>query len=65
RVLIANAVRGASDDLTGLMENVIIGRLVPAGSGFAGSPKKAMVDSLSNKELSADFDTSKVEVGVK
>lgn len=47
RVLIANAVRGAEDDLTGLMENVIIGRLVPAGSGFAGSPKKEMVDSLS------------------
>ncbi len=44
RVLIANAVRGASDDLSGLMENVIIGRLVPAGSGFAGSPKKKMID---------------------
>ena len=47
RVLIANAVRGASDDLSGLMENVIIGRLVPAGSGFKGSPKKDMVDALS------------------
>jgi DNA-directed RNA polymerase subunit beta' len=46
RVLIANSVRGASDDLTGLMENVIIGRLVPAGSGFQGSPKKEMVDVL-------------------
>ncbi|MCX6716111.1 MAG: DNA-directed RNA polymerase subunit beta' [Candidatus Taylorbacteria bacterium] len=44
RVLIANAVRGASDDLSGLMENVIIGRLVPAGSGFPGSPKKKMLD---------------------
>ena len=44
RVLIANAVRGASDDLSGLMENVIIGRLVPAGSGFPGSPKKKMID---------------------
>ena len=47
RVLIANAVRGADDDLTGLMENVIIGRLVPAGTGFEGSPKKAMVDAMS------------------
>ncbi|MGC9605145.1 MAG: DNA-directed RNA polymerase subunit beta' [Minisyncoccia bacterium] len=44
RVLIASAVRGAEDDLSGLMENVIIGRLVPAGSGFEGSPKKAMID---------------------
>jgi len=46
RVLIANSVRGASDDLTGLMENVIIGRLVPAGSGFEGSPKKQMIDAV-------------------
>jgi hypothetical protein len=46
RVLISNSVRGASDDLTGLMENVIIGRLVPAGSGFPGSKKKEMVDAL-------------------
>jgi DNA-directed RNA polymerase subunit beta' len=51
RVLIANAVRGAGDDLTGLMENVIIGRLVPAGSGFAGSPKKAMIDAIHPKEI--------------
>ncbi len=50
RVLISNAVRGAEDDLTGLMENVIIGRLVPAGSGFPGSPKKAMVDAIAPKE---------------
>ncbi len=46
RVLISNSVRGATDDLTGLMENVIIGRLVPAGSGFPGSKKKEMVDAL-------------------
>jgi DNA-directed RNA polymerase subunit beta' len=49
RVLIGNAVRGAEDDLAGLMENVIIGRLVPAGTGFEGSPKKAMIDSMSPK----------------
>lgn len=49
RVLISNAVRGAEDDLTGLMENVIIGRLVPAGTGFEGSPKKEMVDAVAPK----------------
>ncbi len=43
RVLISNAVRGASDDLSGLMENVIIGRLVPAGTGFVGSAKQQML----------------------
>lgn len=51
RVLIANAVRGAEDDLSGLMENVIIGRLVPAGTGFEGSPKKEMVDAVAPKEV--------------
>jgi len=54
RVLIANAVRGADDDLTGLMENVIIGRLVPAGTGFEGSPKKEMVDALHPKDEGMD-----------
>ncbi len=39
RVLINAAVRGSDDKLTGLMENVIIGRLIPAGTGFVGSNK--------------------------
>jgi DNA-directed RNA polymerase subunit beta' len=34
RVLIENAVKGGIDYLRGLKENVIIGRLIPAGSGF-------------------------------
>ena len=51
RVLIANSVRGAEDDLSGLMENVIIGRLVPAGSGFVGSPKKDLIDSIAPKDV--------------
>jgi DNA-directed RNA polymerase subunit beta' len=53
RVLISNAVRGAEDDLTGLMENVIIGRLVPAGSGFSGSPKKAMIAAMGEPVVEA------------
>ena len=35
RVLTEAAVRGARDDLRGLKENVIVGRLIPAGTGFA------------------------------
>lgn len=46
RVLINAAVKGSTDDLSGLMENVIIGRLIPAGSGFAGSEKYREVQSL-------------------
>ena len=34
RVLIANAVKKGVDDLRGLKENVIIGRRIPAGTGF-------------------------------
>jgi DNA-directed RNA polymerase subunit beta' len=34
RVLINNAVRGGVDSLRGLKENVIIGGLIPAGTGF-------------------------------
>ena len=34
RVLITNAIRGGVDSLRGLKENVIIGRLIPAGTGF-------------------------------
>ncbi|MDP3726581.1 MAG: DNA-directed RNA polymerase subunit beta', partial [bacterium] len=34
RILIRAAVKGARDSLRGLKENVIIGRLIPAGTGF-------------------------------
>ncbi|MDW8104813.1 MAG: hypothetical protein RMK92_07335, partial [Armatimonadota bacterium] len=34
-VLTEAAVRGKKDDLVGLKENVIIGRLIPAGTGYA------------------------------
>jgi len=35
RVLTDAAVRGAKDGLRGLKENVIIGKLIPVGTGFA------------------------------
>jgi len=35
RVLTEAAVRGSRDDLRGLKENVIVGRLIPAGTGYA------------------------------
>ncbi|MEI6580954.1 MAG: DNA-directed RNA polymerase subunit beta' [bacterium] len=38
RVLIENAVKGGVDSLRGLKENVIIGRLIPAGTGFKNKP---------------------------
>ncbi|MEX2010403.1 MAG: DNA-directed RNA polymerase subunit beta' [Parcubacteria group bacterium] len=43
RVLIQAAIRGATDELLGLKENVIIGRLIPAGTGFAGGYKEKLI----------------------
>ncbi|MCX6741335.1 MAG: DNA-directed RNA polymerase subunit beta', partial [Candidatus Parcubacteria bacterium] len=40
RVLINAAVTGRPDYLAGLKENVIIGRLIPAGTGLEGKEKK-------------------------
>ena len=39
RKLSEAAVRGAEDRLEGLKENVIVGRIIPAGTGFKGSKK--------------------------
>jgi len=49
RMLIQNALRGTMDELKGLKENVIIGRLIPAGTGFAGSEKHAFITELQKK----------------
>jgi DNA-directed RNA polymerase subunit beta' len=35
RVLTEAAIMGKKDDLRGLKENVIVGRLIPAGTGLA------------------------------
>lgn len=46
RVLINAAVTGRADKLRGLKENVIIGRLIPAGTGFIErQPARAEADS--------------------
>ncbi len=52
RKLSEAAVRGAVDKLEGLKENVIVGRVIPAGSGFEGSAKYDAVHKL-QEELSA------------
>jgi hypothetical protein len=32
--------------LAGLKENVIIGNLIPAGTGFQGSPKQQLIENV-------------------
>jgi DNA-directed RNA polymerase subunit beta' len=51
RVLINNAVRGGVDNLRGLKENVIIGGLIPAGTGFGYKrPRKVAEKTNENTE---------------
>lgn len=49
RMLIQNALRGTVDELRGLKENVILGRLIPAGTGFEGSEKNKLMKDLQSK----------------
>ena len=58
RKLAEAAVSGSVDRLIGLKENVIIGRLIPAGTGFKGSKKYAMIE-----EMEAQFAAEEAAVG--
>jgi DNA-directed RNA polymerase subunit beta' len=61
KVLISAAVRGAKDELAGLKENVIIGRLIPAGSGFTGSEKHEMIRKLNEQRAQDDAEAASAE----
>ena len=49
RVLTEAAVGGKRDDLRGLKENVIVGRLIPAGTGFSYHLEKAAAEAAFNE----------------
>ena len=51
RMLIKASIGGAVDRLEGLKENVILGRLIPAGTGFKGSPKQEMVQKFTPRAI--------------
>ena len=55
RVLTEAAVTGKRDFLRGLKENVVVGRLIPAGTGLAyhAARKKAYADKLNSDSVSA------------
>jgi DNA-directed RNA polymerase subunit beta' len=54
RMLISASLKAQSDPLYGIMENVIIGRLIPAGTGFKGSPKHEMIHGLQEEVVSEE-----------
>jgi DNA-directed RNA polymerase subunit beta' len=53
RVLTEAAVRGTRDTLRGLKENVIVGRLIPAGTGLAYHAARRRQGGLSAADLEA------------
>ena len=54
RVLTEAAVRGTRDTLRGLKENVIVGRLIPAGTGLAyHSQRRRGAGALTESEMAA------------
>ncbi|OQX46407.1 MAG: DNA-directed RNA polymerase subunit beta', partial [Candidatus Sedimenticola endophacoides] len=59
RVLTEAAVRGSSDTLNGLKENVIVGRLIPAGTGLSYHNERR---NRRIKELAAEEGEVKVEM---
>jgi len=54
RVLIKASLERLEDKLEGLKENVIIGKLIPAGTGFMSQEKKESNDSETTEELVAN-----------
>ena len=58
RVLTEAAIMGKRDELRGLKENVIVGRLIPAGSGLAYHKNKSYINRPIDDEVSLDTDDS-------
>jgi len=65
RVLTEAAVRGTRDTLRGLKENVIVGRLIPAGTGLAyHSARRSIEGELTELERATLGTTSSVAEAV-
>ena len=59
RVLTDSAIKGKVDKLLGLKENVIVGRLIPAGTGYSKAKWQEVAnerDSLLTKQSSKEIE---------
>jgi DNA-directed RNA polymerase subunit beta' len=67
RVLTEAAVRGTNDTLTGLKENVIVGRLIPAGTGlsFHKERKLKRAEEVEVEGAPVEMATEEVEEAIK
>ena len=64
RVLTEAAVQGKEDELRGLKENVIVGRLIPAGTGFAYHQKRAQARLAEMEEADPSVSAAEAEAAL-
>ncbi len=62
RVLTEAAIMGKRDELRGLKENVIVGRLIPAGTGFAYHEARKAKDEMDEAERRAIAEAEALEM---
>lgn len=62
RVLTEAAIMGKRDELRGLKENVIVGRLIPAGTGMAYHKARKAKDEMDDAERRAIADAEAAEL---
>ena len=62
RVLTEAAIMGKRDELRGLKENVIVGRLIPAGTGFAYHDARKAKDAMDEEERRAIAEAEALEL---
>jgi DNA-directed RNA polymerase subunit beta' len=62
RVLTEAAIMGKRDELRGLKENVIVGRLIPAGTGMAYHNARKVKDQMDEAERSAISEAEAAEM---
>ena len=62
RVLTEAAIMGKRDELRGLKENVIVGRLIPAGSGMAYHQARKVKDAMDEAERRAITESEAAEL---
>ena len=58
--LVLSSIQGVQDHLYGLKENVMVGRLVPTGTGFPGSKKAKAMKKLQD-EIRTEFEIRQTE----
>ncbi|KAB7597405.1 hypothetical protein ET532_013140 [Verminephrobacter sp. Larva24] len=65
RVLTEAAIMGKRDELRGLKENVIVGRLIPAGTGLAYHQARKAKDAMDDAERRAIADAEAAEMAAQ